>query len=254
MRELDLKLTPIDGDKQAALIEMVGTLDGTTAPRFEASVDKLRASGILRLILDMAGLRYVNSTGLGTLVKHADTFRSGEGGMALVKVPGKVQIIIEMSGLVHLLAICPDVPTALSVLRTAGGTAAVAQEPADSEITQSGKWRSAAARLAAEDPELAMRRCRTALERALRKLYQLKLAGDSTNVDMNTMLQVMQQQGLLPVKVFALSYAVWELAKVGSQPVYESEDALRREAYIAVASMTVVQSWFKQFHPEAWGP
>jgi len=47
----------------------------------------------------MQGIRYVNSTGLGSLVRLADQLESGGGGFALVKIHPKVKVVFNMLGL-----------------------------------------------------------------------------------------------------------------------------------------------------------
>ncbi len=96
---------------------MTGAIDGNTVPSFQATLEELKTKGIRRLVLDMSKIKYVNSTGLGSLVKYADTFKSTGGGMALIKVPAKVKIVIEMLGLNAFFDICPDLDSALQALK-----------------------------------------------------------------------------------------------------------------------------------------
>ncbi|MGE0713249.1 MAG: anti-sigma factor antagonist [Planctomycetota bacterium] len=127
---LDIKLTTIDGDDLSALAEMTGAIDGNTVPSFQATLEEIKTKGIRRLVLDMSKIKYVNSTGLGSLVKYADTFKSTGGGMALIKVPAKVKIVIEMLGLNAFFDICADLQGALKALESVSGGAAPAPEPA----------------------------------------------------------------------------------------------------------------------------
>lgn len=120
---LDIKLKTIDGDDASALAEMTGAIDGNTVPSFQATLEEIKTKGIQRLVLDMSKIKYVNSTGLGSLVKYADTFKSSGGGMALIKVPAKVKIVIEMLGLNAFFDICADLDAALNALKAAGGGA-----------------------------------------------------------------------------------------------------------------------------------
>lgn len=130
MAGLEIKLTQIQGDDLSALAEMTGAIDGNTVPNFQATLEEIKTKGIRRLVLDMSKIKYVNSTGLGSLVKYADTFKSSGGGMALIKVPAKVKIVIEMLGLNAFFDICPDLDAALAALAQAqgGGGAAPTQE------------------------------------------------------------------------------------------------------------------------------
>jgi anti-anti-sigma factor len=131
MAGLEIKLTQIQGDDLSALAEMTGAIDGNTVPNFQATLEEIKTKGIRRLVLDMSKIKYVNSTGLGSLVKYADTFKSSGGGMALIKVPAKVKIVIEMLGLNAFFDICPDLDAALAALAQAqgGGGSAPTREP-----------------------------------------------------------------------------------------------------------------------------
>lgn len=126
MAGLDIKLNTIAGDDLSALAEMTGAIDGNTVPSFQATLEEIKTKGIRRLVLDMSKIKYVNSTGLGSLVKYADTFKSTGGGMALIKVPPKVKIVIEMLGLNAFFDICADLDAALAALAAQGGGGAPA--------------------------------------------------------------------------------------------------------------------------------
>jgi anti-anti-sigma factor len=129
---LEIKLTTIAGDDLSALAAMTGAIDGNTVPSFQATLEEIKTKGIRRLVLDMSKIKYVNSTGLGSLVKYADTFKSTGGGMALIKVPAKVKIVIEMLGLNAFFDICTDLESALKALENSTVAA-----PAETKSTTS---------------------------------------------------------------------------------------------------------------------
>jgi len=134
---LDIKLKTIDGDDVSALAEMTGAIDGNTVPSFQETLEEIKTKGIQRLVLDMSKIKYVNSTGLGSLVKYADAFKSSGGGMALIKVPAKVKIVIEMLGLNAFFDICADLDTALTALKASGaGGGAAAPAPSGGGVSK----------------------------------------------------------------------------------------------------------------------
>jgi len=126
MAGLDIQLQTITTEDGAALAVMTGAIDGNTVQSFQNTLEEIKAKGIQRLVLDMSKIKYVNSTGLGSLVKYADAFKSAGGGMALIKVPAKVKIVIEMLGLNAFFDICKDQDAALAALKSAGGAAPAA--------------------------------------------------------------------------------------------------------------------------------
>ena len=129
MPGLESKLQPVDGDDSARVAELSGAIDGNTVPDFQSMLEKVKTEGVRRLILDMSKIKYVNSTGLGSLVKYADSFKNSGGGMALIKVPAKVKIVIEMLGLNAFFDICPGLPEALTALDSKQGAGAPAADP-----------------------------------------------------------------------------------------------------------------------------
>ena len=60
----------------ATLAEADGSIDATTIQEFQHVMDKLIERGVKNLVLDCSAIKYINSTGLGTLLKYADTFES----------------------------------------------------------------------------------------------------------------------------------------------------------------------------------
>lgn len=126
MAGLDISIREMESHPQAALAEMAGAIDGTTVVSFQDALEDMKKKGVQRLVLDMSKIKYVNSTGLGSLVKYADAFKSSGGGMALIKVPAKVKIVIEMLGLHAFFEICADLDSALEALDKAVGGAAPA--------------------------------------------------------------------------------------------------------------------------------
>lgn len=138
MPGLEIGLKPIDGQSEAALAEMSGAIDGNTVASFQQTLEEIKTKGIRRLVLDMSKIKYVNSTGLGSLVKYADAFKSNGGGMALIKVPAKVKIVIEMLGLNAFFDICGDLDQALAALEKAGGAAPAPAAPSGPPRAQKG--------------------------------------------------------------------------------------------------------------------
>jgi anti-anti-sigma factor len=92
---------------------MNGSIDATTIQQFQQVMDKLIERGVKNLILDCTSVKYINSTGLGTLLKYADTYESIGGHIAFCRVPSKVMLVMEMLGFNALFNIVPDEATAL---------------------------------------------------------------------------------------------------------------------------------------------
>lgn len=99
MADLEIRSRSLDKSARAILAEVSGAIDSATLEDFQVSVEEIRRGGATRLVLDLAKVRFVNSTGLGYLVKVNDALRDAGGGVALIRVPAKVRLVIEMLGL-----------------------------------------------------------------------------------------------------------------------------------------------------------
>ena len=119
--EFRVKVIKSPSGTTATLAEIDGSIDATTIQQFQQVMDKLIERGVKNLILDCTSVKYINSTGLGTLLKYADTFESMSGHIAFCRVPSKVMLVMEMLGFNALFNIVPDEATAL---RSFSGVAA----------------------------------------------------------------------------------------------------------------------------------
>jgi stage II sporulation protein AA (anti-sigma F factor antagonist) len=101
----------------AVVISMAGAIDASTVVNFQSRLENLQLKGTKRFILDMEGIKYVNSTGLGSLVRLADQLESDGGGFALVKIHPKVKVVFDMLGLNAFFKIFPNQEAAIDHFR-----------------------------------------------------------------------------------------------------------------------------------------
>jgi len=111
--EFRVKVVKSPDGTTATLAEVDGSIDASTIQQFQQVMDKLVERGVKNLILDCTNVKYINSTGLGTLLKYSDTFESIGGHIAFCRVPSKVMLVMEMLGFNALFNIVTDEATAL---------------------------------------------------------------------------------------------------------------------------------------------
>ena len=111
-----MKLTT---DKQGgvAILNAGGRLDAGGAPEFEAQGKALLREGAKRLLLDLAGVEYVSSAGLRSLLVLAKTVKSAGGAMALCGLVPAVRDVMTISGFDNILPLAADRPAALELLK-----------------------------------------------------------------------------------------------------------------------------------------
>lgn len=103
------------------ITKILGAIDGTTVRQFEDKLIGFFNQGVKNLILIFSDVKYINSTGMGLLVKLADKFQEGGGDIKLVGVPEKVIALFDMLGLLSLFKIYDTEEDAIESIGTGGG-------------------------------------------------------------------------------------------------------------------------------------
>ncbi len=130
MTDLRFDITPINALANTARVVVEGAIDATTVISFESQLKQLQEDGYTNFVLDMQGIKYVNSTGLGSLVATADNLEKVGGGLALIRVHPKVKVVFDMLGLNSFFRIFTNEDEAVNFLATSkGGAAAPAAAP-----------------------------------------------------------------------------------------------------------------------------
>ena len=90
-----------------------GSIDGSTLVQFEEKLLGFLEEGIKYLILVFSEVKYINSTGMGVLVKLADRFQEVGGEVNLVDVPEKLIALFNMLGLLALIKVSESEESAI---------------------------------------------------------------------------------------------------------------------------------------------
>jgi anti-sigma B factor antagonist len=98
----DIKTVSLPSGEEAKAVFLTGSIDASTNQTFEGRLTDILSSGTRNCMLVLTNVKYINSTGLGTIVKCVDTFREKGGDIKLVGVPTKVIALFEMLGLLAL--------------------------------------------------------------------------------------------------------------------------------------------------------
>jgi anti-sigma B factor antagonist len=105
---LILEQQPATGD--SLVIRLIGRLSFENAPRF---VTTLRPEPAAHLILDMSGLSFLDSTGVGALAALFVTRRNRGKTLALAALTAQGAAVLQVTGLLNLLPVYPSVEQAL---------------------------------------------------------------------------------------------------------------------------------------------
>jgi|SRR4051794_10047039 anti-sigma B factor antagonist len=87
-----------DRSDAAARLELVGELDIGSAPVLEQAVERALDDGCREFVLDLGGTTFLDSSGLGALIRAARSVDARQGSISVVSPPGsEARLVIEMS-------------------------------------------------------------------------------------------------------------------------------------------------------------
>ena len=82
----------------SATVRVAGALDLATVSVLDTQLAALRGAGFRRLILDLRGLDFIDSTGLRCILKYDSLARNNGFSIELVRGPRAVQRVFELTG------------------------------------------------------------------------------------------------------------------------------------------------------------
>ena len=96
------------------VISVTGEIDVYTAPTLRERLNELVADGEYHLVVDMAGVDFLDSTGLGVLVGGLKRARSHDGTLQLVCDQEKILKVFRITGLTKVFPIHASLGEALT--------------------------------------------------------------------------------------------------------------------------------------------
>ncbi len=108
--ELDLSVAERNG---FTVVTVRGEIDVYTAPRLRERVVELANQGHYDVIIDLNGVDFLDSTGLGVLVGALKRLRGHDGDLVLVCTQHRILRIFEITGLTKVFVIRDSVDAAV---------------------------------------------------------------------------------------------------------------------------------------------
>ncbi|MYB10510.1 MAG: STAS domain-containing protein [Acidimicrobiia bacterium] len=94
------------------VLTVTGEIDMATAPRFRQRLFALISGGAQNVVIDLSGVDYIDSTGLGVLMGGAKRVRSTGGDIRLVTTGSRLADLIELTRLDRVLDVFDSVSAA----------------------------------------------------------------------------------------------------------------------------------------------
>ncbi len=109
--ELGIDVRRVDS---TAVVDVKGEIDVYTAPKLREKLIELVSEGTYRVIVNLEGVDFLDSTGLGVLVGALKRVKAHDGSLALVCTQDKILKIFKITGLTKVFPIHDSVEEAAS--------------------------------------------------------------------------------------------------------------------------------------------
>ncbi|MCA1682895.1 MAG: STAS domain-containing protein [Actinobacteria bacterium] len=103
-------------DGGVRVIALSGELDLASVGDLQAAFDALSGAGRQKLCLDLTELRFIDSSGLASVIRAQMTIAEAGGALAIVCVAGAVQRTVKTTGLLEMLTVLDTRAAALDAL------------------------------------------------------------------------------------------------------------------------------------------
>ncbi len=103
----------VEDQAGAAVITVRGEVDMSTAPELQGTLSRLLDEGRTNIVVDLEGVEFLDSTGLGVMVgAHKRLLRSGER-LALVCTQRSIRRVLDITGLAGVFSVHDSLDTAV---------------------------------------------------------------------------------------------------------------------------------------------
>jgi anti-sigma B factor antagonist len=108
---IDVRVT---ADGKIQIFALGGSLDIATSPSLRAALLEAAEGENHEIIVDLTGLEFLDSTGLGALIGAHKRASEHHGSVRLVAQEGQILRLLRITGLLDVFAVYPSVDAALS--------------------------------------------------------------------------------------------------------------------------------------------
>ncbi len=96
-----------------SITEVTGEVDVYTAPQLDEQLSGLVEAGSNKLIVDLSAVEFLDSTGLGVLVKALKRVRENDGSLSVVATTDRISKVFRITGLDTAIGLYDNVDEAV---------------------------------------------------------------------------------------------------------------------------------------------
>jgi anti-anti-sigma factor len=95
-------------------VRIDGSLDWSNFAKVETAIEDIFKKGIYRLVVNLAGCKYISSAGFGCFISSLDTAMKNNGDIIFASTPPEIQDVFNILGLSKILRFADDTTGALA--------------------------------------------------------------------------------------------------------------------------------------------
>jgi len=109
-----LEIQSRQADNGVTVVAPTGRLDVAGAPTLKDAISEALKNGSPKVVLDMEGISFVDSTGLGSVIAALKQIRSSKGDLRLAAPNQQVRVVLELTTLDRVVPYYSSVEEALT--------------------------------------------------------------------------------------------------------------------------------------------
>jgi anti-sigma B factor antagonist len=111
---MSLEVQTRQAENGATVVAPTGRLDVAGAPALKDAITEALKNGQAKVVLDMEGVSFVDSTGLGSVIAALKQIRSSQGDLRLAAPNQQVRVVLELTTLDRVFPYYSTVEEALT--------------------------------------------------------------------------------------------------------------------------------------------
>lgn len=118
MKTLEVVSRPLEDAGDITVLALTGYLDAHTVSDFDRSAEEAMDKGNSRIVLDLQGLNYISSAGIGALMSLSQRLKKRDGDLVLLQPTAKVYKILDLLGFTKIFHLSSSEEEARAAFQT----------------------------------------------------------------------------------------------------------------------------------------
>ena len=106
----------VEERENTVILTVTGNITMQTSPNLHKALTRALGNGAKSVLVDLAKVKYTDSSGVGVLVSAMKIAREKHASLALVNLAERVTAVFELTGLLALFKVFDDMPAAIEAL------------------------------------------------------------------------------------------------------------------------------------------